>query len=703
MESGAATKWAVRASTALFGFALGLALSPRLQLAAGPDDLLSAFSKAGFSPRGLVLQFGLAVALTALFAILGDKVARVLAPFRWAAVLYCGALLLAPVSLMYWGNLRHVLLMGGAAAAVVALRKRDPQFTRWDAVLVPTILSCYFAFLELGFGRTPLAALLRAIIAVFAIRMLVRSAEAMMASPLALLLQPGWLASPVGPIAALLVIFGAPLLLARMRWRIPATIVFPIVVFIYPLAVLRVPTPTAANFFEDSHNVPVATEMLRGELPYRDIVPVHGLVTDGLLDYAAMKSGVRSLRTILQLRLVFGILSAVSIYFLAYAATGRPDIGLVVAFVTFSLFPGSTLWMRPAFSLFALAAMAAGTRLRNKRWFIAAGALTVLAYFVSVDYGVYAAAAGVFAAFRSRALRELAIGVLGVFVPALIVFALFGIADDFVRSNLFEIFGGQGAGFMYPVELPEALRSPALMHRLANGFAAIAWVIALVTSCVALARSPLRARRSDAPWLIGVWMVVAAAAFLRRGNYQYEPAVLPFVAASCWMLSRYARTLAIVAVAMVVLIADPFRHLLEVVPSLAQHQLGDVFDPVTATSINTARRFTSASLKPDETFVDFANAALLYSMLNRDLPLRHIGVTSYQSLEAQRDVIATLERNTKVRAALLAFPGSSQNIDGITNAERAPLVYAWLQRNFTPAFDENGVVFWVRQGSRPGS
>jgi hypothetical protein len=56
-----------------------------------------------------------------------------------------------------------------------------------------------------------------------------------------------------------------------------------------------------------------------------------------------------------------------------------------------------------------------------------------------------------------------------------------------------------------------------------------------------------------------------------------------------------------------------------------------------------------------------------------------------------------------VRAALIAFPGSSQNIDGIPNAERAPLVYAWLQRNFTPTFDENGVVFWVRQGSRPGS
>src|SRR6185436_3528471 len=89
--------WVVRASTAVFGFALAISLAPRLQLAANPSDPLSALKVAGLSPKGQILQFLLAVLLTAIFAIIGERIARLLVPHRWAAISYSVALFLAPV------------------------------------------------------------------------------------------------------------------------------------------------------------------------------------------------------------------------------------------------------------------------------------------------------------------------------------------------------------------------------------------------------------------------------------------------------------------------------------------------------------------------------------------------------------------------------------------------------------------------------
>jgi len=319
----------------------------------------------------------------------------------------------------------------------------------------------------------------------------------------------------------------------------------------------------------------------------------------------------------------------------------------------------------------------------------------VLAYLVSVDSGVYSALVALFAAVRSRALRELAIGVAAAAVVSLLVFAGFGFAIDFVRVNVVEIFGGHSVGFIGPLTIPDCLRRPAFLYHLPDCLDPIVWVIALITSCAALARSPLRARRSDGPWLIGVWIVVAAAAFVRRGNFQFNPAVTPFIVAAIWTLWRYARTVAIVLAVAVVLLAQPFRHVITVIPELRDAQESPLFDPTTAASISAARRF-AATLKPDETFVDFASSGMLYSLLGRDSPLRQVEVANYQADEAQRAVIERIERNRTIRAALISFPGSLQRIDGLSNAERAPLVWAYLQRNFVPAFDENGVVFWKR-------
>jgi hypothetical protein len=693
--AGSLLSWTVRASAAVFGLSLAVGLSPRLALAARPEEMLSALKLAGYSPKGLILQFLLAVLLTAGFAIAGDRLARLLAPYRWASISCSAALLMAPVALMSFGNLKHVLLLGAVAAVIVILRKRDPNFSQGDVVLIPVVLACYMAFLDLDFGHTPIATFLRAAIAVFALRLIVRVSDAFLAAPLALAAEIGLHTQVIGAAMALIVIFVTPFFLARMKRPLPRRILYPLIVFLYPLAAIRLPAPVAADFFEEGHDVPVAAEMLRGERPYADIIPTHGLISDGALYFAAAKIGLSSLPQWLNTRLVVGFLSGVALYCLVLAVTGSANMALLAAFLTFSLYPGSMIWMRPCAAIFALAATIAGTRLRSRRWFMAAGALVVLAYLVSIDFGLYSAIVALFAAFRARALRALAIGAAAAAVPVLLVFAAFGFALDFIRVNVTEILGSHSAYFAHPMEIPEALRSPSLIHHLGNGLMPITWCVALITTCVALARSPLRARRSDGPWLIGVWMVVATASYLERNNSYYFTMGAPFLFVTIWTLRRSARTLATVLMVCVVLLAEPFRHVITVIPELRSTEQGPMFVPIVTTSIHAAQQFV-ATLKPDDTFVDFSNSALLYSLVHRDCPLRQVEVANYQTEEAQREVIERIQNNPHIKAALIVFPGSIQDVDMIPNAARAPKVWAFLQKNFTPVFNQEGVVFWSR-------
>ncbi|HSY48460.1 MAG TPA: hypothetical protein VLC46_06595 [Thermoanaerobaculia bacterium] len=693
--AGSPLSWTVRASSAVFGLSLAIGLSPRLALRARPEELLSALKLAGYSPRGLVLQFLFAVLLTAVFAIAGDRIARLLAPYRWAAISYSAALLMAPVTLMSYGNFKHVLLLGAVAAVIVVVRRRDPHFSQGDVVLIPVVLACYMAFLDLGFGHTAIATFLRAAIAILAIRLIVPVSDAFVASPLALAAEIGLHTQALGAAIALIVIFATPFLLARMKRPLPRRIIYPIVVFLYPLAMIRLPSPVASNFFEDGHDVPVAAEMVRGKKPYTDIIPTHGLITDGALYFAATKAGLGSLHDLLNTRLVVGFLSGIALYCLVLAATGSVNMALLAAFLTFSLFPVSMIWMRPSAAIFALAATVAATRLRSRRRFMVAGALVVVAYLVSIDFGIYSAIVALLAAFRARALRALAIGVAAAAVPTLLIFAAFGFALDFIRVNVREILGSHSAYFVHPLEIPEPLRSPALLHHLADGLMPITWCLALLTTCVALARSPLRSRRSDGLWLIGIWMVVALASSIERGNPYYFTVGTPFLFVAIWTLRRHVRTLAIVLMVTVTLLAEPFRHVISVIPELRSAKQGPIFDPTVTASIHAAQRFTT-SLKPSETFVDFSNSALLYALLNRDCPLRQVEVASYQTEEGQHEVIERIEHNPHIRAALIIFPGSIQTVDGIPNAERAPKVWAFLQRNFTPVFNQDGVVFWNR-------
>ena len=87
---------------------------------------------------------------------------------------------------------------------------------------------------------------------------------------------------------------------------------------------------------------------------------------------------------------------------------------------------------------------------------------------------------------------------------------------------------------------------------------------------------------------------------------------------------------------------------------------------------------------------------MLYFLLDRDCPIRQLGPSWYEPEERQRAVIAMIDRNPHVRAALVP-KSSADGLDNVANEVRAPLVWQYLQTHFVPQYEENGMVWWHRK------
>jgi hypothetical protein len=118
------------------------------------------------------------------------------------------------------------------------------------------------------------------------------------------------------------------------------------------------------SFFEETYRLVPASEMLRGRTPYRDIIPAHGLIQDGLLDVLLLRTGPETIGRSLSGRGAIGALNSIACYALAVAATGSPEAGIVAFFLSASMgtADGSP---RVLPALLLLAFMVAAVRRRN--------------------------------------------------------------------------------------------------------------------------------------------------------------------------------------------------------------------------------------------------------------------------------------------------------------------------------------------------
>ncbi|HEV2719909.1 MAG TPA: hypothetical protein VG323_07795, partial [Thermoanaerobaculia bacterium] len=710
----------LRVAAAAWGFAVAIALLPHWTRPAQPGQLPGFATSIGLDANAPMHFIAGLMILPVVFAFLGRYL-----PARPLAIVSMFASL--------WLVLVDQNLAWTLAVPIVGIFLPDPKLTRRDVILIPTTLTVFLALLDV----MPLSVekeFLIAVACVLTVRLAVGyfcplpSAFCFLFSPLALVLQTFFLGKKAHlGWPSLVIALGTPFLVRikneRRAAAILAFVIYPIASYAYLTSTnLLVPEgKPRVNFFEDAHGIVPAGEMLRGERPYRDIIPAHGFVEDGLLDYVAMRARGATVGNALRTRVVFGSLNAVGVYALAAAATGSAEGGFLGFFLA-ALLGTIPTTSRVVPQLFTLALIAAAVRLRRPSLFVAAGFGAVVSLLTSLDFGVYTTLALIVAIVRFRpgplrALRNAAVGVACAAVPLFVVFAFLGIAKSFVTTTLFEVLTLGPVSTMQPFTAPAAFKTwrffPEVLIPFFDRGATmyVVWACAAIFAAVALT---MRARRRIEPLLlIAVWIVAGGMSYAARHHLHFQFAVAPLLAAAAWTLyrlrSRYAM-LAFLALLMlgqftVHLIVDGWVRTAEgpLEPSLVTiddlpRARGAWFSRDDARTVATARKFVAQSLGPVETFVDFTNRPMLYFLLERDCPLRQLGPSWYEPEERQRQVIAAIDGNPAVRAALVPNGiADGTGLDNVPNQTRAPLVWQYLLTHFAPQFEENGMVWWHRK------
>ena len=723
------------AAFAIWGLAIAISLASVWDRPAPPGQLPSLATRFNFDAHGPFRWWLGMMLLPILVPLLLRPLTRRLVDAKpWAFNIAALTPLVALWFVIITRSPFWAIVPFGAVIAICALlRHRELAFTRHDVVLVPVLLMTLLGIND-AIPNLPIdRALVTAALLIFAVRVAVAfipsplpPALAFIAAPLGLVLQTSYFARDQRYFGwhALGFAVLTPLLL-RFVWKNSRRAVAMLVFVTYPIALVAYINATAiqtaegmprVDVFEDSHSLLPASEMLAGELPYRDFVPAHGLIEDGLFDYLVIKTRGATVGATWKTRLTVGMLNAVALYALAWAITGSPH----VAFLTV-LLAALTNTFTPAIRMLppmvTLALLCGAVRLRRLQWLRYAALGTVVCGATSLDFGAYTFATLIVAIIRFpgdrlKTLRAAAIGIAIGVGPLFGGLAVLGILDDFFRTTFIEL---PALGPVYTLTMfaappgvaphfPDALT--AVFHR--DGFLYIVWAAAVVFAGVTVTR---RARRRIEPLVLtAFWITLTAISYAERHHLYFAMAAAPFAIGLAWLVRRQRH--APLFILAFLILAAPTIHLGVIasirdargpidpeyveVPEIPRAR-GALFLDEDAAALRGVAKYASLALGPDETWLDLSNRGIFYFLLRRDCPLREPEVAFYEPEARQREVIRRLESDPRIRAVLLTGPTGHYTVDAVPNSERAPLVWQYVQTHFVEDFREGDVVIWRRK------
>jgi hypothetical protein len=708
---------------AAVGFAVAMASQPMWTRAAGAGQVPGYMLAHGLDARG---PFWFTVTLAVLPLIVAAAMRRVSAMLAgaetqpwarmtcWAAC--AGSVWLAVISPDVLYVIAPVVLFVPLA---IVLRRFEARFTADDVVLLPAFIVVYFALLDLTDADGRLL-LLAAVWLLFVLR-LFRSNFAF--APLGIIPQAtllfghrAWL-----NVLALAIVFVPPWF-GRGSKRVLTFVAYPVFVYFLPLACSTWAAEgiPRINFFERGQSLIHASNMLHGARVYRDTVPMHGLIEDGGLDFLVMRfGGAHDIGSVVTVHDLVGQLNAPAMYAMTAAASASPPVALLA--VLFVNCPNS---LRCAFALLALAAMITAYRRQSPKLLGYAGALVALACLTSVDFGVYSLLALIVTALlmrpRGKAFGAAAIGIVAAAIPIALLFAALGILGPAISRTiaLTRLAPAYNLGFFAAPKALADLRffPDVLLAFLQRPSMAVGvWMLGVAVIAVGVAAGP--SRKLGPLVILAVFVAATGLSYAERHHlYGIENGGYPLLFAGVAILLRDERLSAKVAgrIAAILLLitagitADiavfsavrrqrqidgaSVTELRDVPP--ARHALFDKRDAEYVTTLNT---YFAQNLGPSETFFDFTNRGLLFYLLDRRCPVPLNEVAAYEAVAAQEEVIRRIEQQPEVRYALIPPPNDGFTIDGVANRERAPLVWAYLQQHFRPAFEQGPVIVWKRQ------
>lgn len=722
-------EWLLALSFAVWGLCIAIAMSSVLRGPAPPGQAVSAATLANIDARSsmrwmlCLLLFPIAVP-----AILRPVSRRLAAGRAWAR----NVVLVAPLVTLWLISVQQsvvwaIVPCGLVVLACVLLRERDVQFTRRDVVLVPALLAAAVALVDIAPHLIAHEHVLLAAMLVLALRIgvtFIRSplppALAFVLAPLGLLLQTGFFARDQRYFGwhALAIVIVTPFVLRvflrreRLAVHFLMLVTFPFALYAYANAIS---TTTAfgkprVNYFEDSHALLPASEYLRGELPYRDILPGHGLIEDGLFDYFVFRTGDVSVGRTLKARDIAGHLNAIALYALAFAATGSAETAFLT--VLLSIMMGTfTPTIRTLVPITALAMMVAGVRTRRRHWFFWAALFTVLSGAMSLDYALYTFGALVLAMILAGTIRPAVIGMAAGVISLFGTFAILGILDDFLRGTFIEIPAASSAYRLGFFKAPAAMQSfPEVLAVLLQPdvYQNIVWLAIVVGLGAALTR---KWPRNIQPLLVlAAWVALSGISFAYRFNHYFGMVAVVVVTGFTFRLVRRRSSFAVALIVAMIVLARPTTHASVLGLNRAARGTppadwveirdlprarGALWHVRDAAAIASVKKYLALTLGPNDTFFNFTDTAILHYVFRRDWPIREYEIAYLESEEKQREVIAILESNRNVRAVLMHEGNFA--IDFIPNETRAPLLHRYLTEHFEPDFEEGDVVFWRRR------
>ena len=752
-------RWLLLLSASLWGVGIAIGSLPLWLGTAPSGQLPGLMTQLGRNAHGPFRFFiALLIAPIITVALVDGFAKRLISPESrtWSVTLAATAMATALSTALLGDKLAWIVLPPALAfAASVALRRRELRFSRSDFLLIPSALSLLFALADIAPGQpldryallaTAIVIMERGALAIVKPRRLIEPALDFAIAPLALLAQIqllGYHQRHFGWLPLLVVIATPPILHAaipdtlRARRRllgIVAFLIYPLISYSFPMVATLSSAEGRArvNLFENGQGLLPASELLRGRLPYRDIIPPHGLIEDSLLDWSSLSLRGVNVGSALQARGIIGGLKSVGIYALTTAATGSPEAGIASFFFASLVGTAGLGFTRVVPALFALALLAGAIRRRSMPRFGVAAAMAVVSLLTSLDFGIYTfATIGVAVAWYAwgsmaegkRALIATLIGTASITIPVIAILASLGIVRDAVHTTLFEVLP---LGPIYGLDVydaaPQAMRAlrffPDVLAAVFDRTATfpLIWLTVLVATAAAIG-ARLRPGRRYAPMaMVAVWMLFAGLSIAERHHLYFQYAVPTLLIGTTSMLLRRGERLwrlaGVSAIIVLMLVAPITPHLAVmlmlrntrglvspgwVAISGLPRARGGLFRQEDASVVDAARSYVELHLGPDQTFFDFTNRGMLYFLLNRVCPIRQSEVPFYETDEAQSEVIARLEHDHSVQAALVPRAIDATTIDGVPNASRAPRVWRYLQEHFTPDFEQGDVVFWRRK------
>lgn len=493
------------------------------------------------------------------------------------------------------------------------------------------------------------------------------------------------------------------------------------------------------DLFHQGEMLGPASDYLRGKIPYADVVPIHGLLQDGLLDAWLMAWFGRTHEIAIVRATLFESLMLPTVWMLSW--------------VVFRSFPASFAALLSTIVLAAdnqravpqlvVAILVLGALRSGRRAPLAiAGILSSLALMFSVDIGIYSIA-GAVGSFVCLALVDrnrsslvdaagkttwFLAGVLMGILPFLVWFRSLGVVGDFLQTTFVTVPSLIDATWSLPFpdlddwfakDLPNGslfdlawnlrfvinglilcialivLARAAVERRvgLDERVLATLTVFAIVTQRSALGRADIF-HQWFAAFMIAPILVILILRFVARIRAEASPA-----RAAAW-----AAALLLVPAGFAILWAPHLlEQRLEDTIGFEARRSGAAADPDGEMSTRRVSRVAAAIRErsaPEQPIFDFSNQPAFYFFADRRNPTRFYQVPIFSPLPLQEETVASLSSDPPA-VVIMSAPDQFDRFDAVTNRDRAPLVASWIEHHYSPSTRVEGVDLWTRSDPAP--